>query len=176
MTLPDLFALGVLLTMSLLGLSRGLTRSILNLIAWGGAIAITWALREPVTNAATPYTQSPIVADIIGLAVPFGVSLVLLQLLFGSLVHYVHVVLPKRVDHFAGLPFGFALGALALAFIWIVLDELAPELAAHESVASSRTLPFVQAVARPVRGALESAIPSAFIGPEEQGATPDEEL
>ncbi|MDA8031683.1 MAG: CvpA family protein, partial [Alphaproteobacteria bacterium] len=47
MTIPDLVVLGLLLSTSLLGLSRGLVRAVFYPVAWVVGVGVTPTLRRP---------------------------------------------------------------------------------------------------------------------------------
>ncbi|MDA8001161.1 MAG: CvpA family protein [Alphaproteobacteria bacterium] len=171
MTIPDLVVLGLLLSTSLLGLSRGLVRTILNLVAWVVAIGFTLTIRDAANEYFAPYFDSRITTDIVSLTVPFIVLLVFLQFLFGFLVRGVHRLLPPQIDHGLGLLFGFLFGVVVLAILWIVIEDFASDLLESEVAQRSRTLPYVARSAEPVRGWLERVLPEALSLPEGEAET-----
>ncbi|MGR4001230.1 MAG: CvpA family protein [Alphaproteobacteria bacterium] len=165
MTILDLVVLGLLLSTSLLGLSRGLVRTILNLVAWVVATGFTLAIRDPVNVFLSPYFDSRITTDVVSLALPFVILLVILQFLFSFLVRGVHRLMSPKIDHVLGLLFGFAFGAIMLAILWIVTEDFAPELLESEVAQRSRTFPYIARSALPVRVSLERFLPGALALP-----------
>ena len=166
--LIDLFVFAFLLFVAILGASRGLVRSFLNLAAWIGASAITALARPSLSLFFRSLLEEPIVADVLAVVVPFVVSLVLLQILFGFFPKYTRKFFPKRWDHILGLIFGLALALLILTFSWTLAVAVAPFVTEQEVLARSRGVQLIRVLSAPSRGLLNRLLPSEYQLPDGQ--------
>ena len=166
--LIDFFIFSFLLFVAFLGASRGLVRSFLNLAAWIGASAITALARPALALFFHGTIEEPIVADILSVVLPFVVSLVLLQVLFGLFPKYTHKFFPQRWDHILGLVFGLTLGVLILTFSWTFAVAVAPFITEQEALARSRGVQLVRVLSVPSRGFLNRFLPREYQLPDTQ--------
>ena len=171
--LIDLFVFAFLLFVAILGASRGLVRSFLNLAAWIGASAITALARPSLSLFFRSLLEEPIVADVLAVVVPFVVSLVLLQILFGFFPKYTRKFFPKRWDHILGLIFGLALALLILTFSWTLAVAVAPFVTEQEVLARSRGVQLIRVLSAPSRGLLNRLLPSEYQLPDGQEESED---
>ena len=99
---------------------------------------------------------------------PFVVSLVLLQILFGFFPKYTRKFFPKRWDHILGLIFGLALALLILTFSWTLAVAVAPFVTEQEVLARSRGVQLIRVLSAPSRGLLNRLLPSEYQLPDGQ--------
>ena len=120
--------------------------------------------------------EEPIVADILSVVLPFVVSLVLLEILFGLFPKYTRKFFPKRWDHIFGLVFGLALGLVILTFSWTLAAAIAPFITEQEALSRSRGVQLVRILSVPSKGFLNRLLPSDYQLPEDaiEVETPEE--
>lgn len=133
----DIAILAVILLFALVGLARGLVRTVMVLGVWLSALGLGYLYYKPVAASLTAQIAQPNVR----LAAAF-VGLVLLVLIAGSILGAILTALIDRtrltvVDRLLGLFFGAALGgvAVAMAVYLISLTPLSDESWWRESQA-----------------------------------------
>ena len=122
----DLLAAGVVVVSGVVGLARGLVREVLGVGAWvGAALAAVYAFpaAEPV---ARQHIDDPTVAPVAAYAVPFVVALLVLWLAARMVSGVVRRSALGGLDRTLGLLFGFARGAVLLAFAYILVGTVQP--------------------------------------------------
>lgn len=114
----DLILGGILLFSALVGISRGLIKELLSLVAWTASIWVAYHFAEPV---ATNYVQQIISDRLISYVAAFGglfflslFAVGLLNILLSSLLDFVGLT---GFDRLLGVLFGLARGAIICSLI-----------------------------------------------------------
>lgn len=138
---PSLLVLAVLVLSVLIGFQRGFTREILGLANWGTACILAASYRHACGDWAFPRMDSRQVADGLGFAIVFFVSLIAGMFLSSFLARMIRVSPLAGLDRLLGMVFGALRGgAIIVVFYlmtgWIVATKAQAENISPESTGS----------------------------------------
>ncbi len=132
----DAIFLGVLALSSMMGVIRGITKEILSLLSWIGAVAMAYILFPLTQHLARSQISNPMLADGVTMFAIFIIFLVVLTLISHFLTSRVRASALSGVDRSLGVAYGLLRGcALLFAFeliiscMWLRPDH--PELIKH---------------------------------------------
>ena len=148
MTLTDFAIIAALIISGLLAFFRGFVHEILAVAGWIGAIfAVIFGLPllRPLTRQ---WIADPLVADIVGGAVIFLVTIIVLSLITRSISKQVRGSMLSPIDRSLGFLFGVARGAVLISLIYIGVEWLLPAEDQPAWIRDAKTLPLVQTGAR----------------------------
>ena len=144
----DLTVGGLMLISGLLALSRGFTREITSLVAWGaaGVAALVAVLTPELVAQAEVYIKQPLVAKI---ALGAGVFLIVLIILSVISIRFTDWLLdssPGAFDRTLGFFYGLARGLVLVVIAYIFYIWFIPEGKRFEAVRTARSLQPVETV------------------------------
>lgn len=170
LTVIDVALIAPSTVFAVIAFARGFLRSISNLIAWVVAPVVTlWAFR-PAEAFFGKLIDSGLIVGVLALSIPFVVSLLALQFVFGLWVTRVRLHFPKRIDHILGALWGLAVGILLTSVAWVALNS-SLDIRDHPFVEDSLVVPVIDLL-NPVSSRLiEYSLPSWFRGGEEANTT-----
>ena len=122
MTIVDGCAIGVILISTLIGCVRGLTREILTLCAWAGAVASTWMCWPLARHLFEGWISNPMLAGGATIIALFVLFLVLFSLISYFMANIVRQSWIGGVDRSLGALFGVARGAALLCALELGLS------------------------------------------------------
>lgn len=122
MTLVDGCAVGTILLSTIIGCVRGLTREILTLCAWTGAVASTWMCWPMARHLFEGWIENPMLAGGATIIALFILFLILFSLISYFMANIVRQSWMGGVDRSLGALFGVARGAVLLCALEIVLS------------------------------------------------------
>lgn len=114
--------LGAFLISALIAFARGLTREILGLVSWTGAIVLALLSLPAVRHIARSYIKNPLFADSLTLIASFLALLVAFSILSHILSGYVKESGIGGLDRVLGLAFGVLRAAVILGIVEICLS------------------------------------------------------
>jgi membrane protein required for colicin V production len=113
----DLIFLGVLVLSAFMGIVRGITKEILSLLSWVGAVAMSYLLFPVTQHFARTQISNPMLADGVTIFAIFIIFLVVLTLVSHFLTSRVRASALSGVDRSLGVAYGLLRGC-ALLFIF----------------------------------------------------------
>lgn len=132
----DAIFLGILCLSAFMGIIRGITKEILSLLSWIGAVAMAYILFPVTQHLARTQISNPMLADGVTMFAIFIIFLVVLTLVSHFLTSRVRASALSGVDRSLGVLYGLLRGcALLFAFeliiscMWLRPDH--PELIKH---------------------------------------------
>jgi membrane protein required for colicin V production len=144
----DFILLGIMLVSGVLALSRGFTREVLSLLAWGAAaVAAYFAIQQQqLLDLVTPYVDKPILAQIAVGAVAFIIVLILASIISVKISDRVVDSAVGAFDRTLGLIYGLARGLVLVAIAYLFYGWLQPPEKQEDWIRNAQSLPIVQAV------------------------------
>lgn len=122
MTLVDGCAVGIVFLSTIIGCVRGLTREILTLCAWAGAIASTWMCWPLARHFFEGWIENPMLAGGATIIALFILFLILFSLISYFMANIVRHSWMGGVDRSLGALFGVARGAIFLCSLELALS------------------------------------------------------
>ena len=154
----DLIVLGILIFGALTGLVTGFVRGGLFLLSWAGAIIITIYGFSSITIYSRKYIENELLADIVGGAVVFLVSLVILHLISQMLSSWVRSGSLNAIDRSFGLLAGIITTAVALAVVNLFVFNDSWRASPPDWAKNSRSRPVIDSASLLIRDLLPSSI------------------
>jgi membrane protein required for colicin V production len=154
----DLAIIAVIALSAIFAFARGLVREALSIAAWVGAAAITLYGFNSVYAITVRFVTTPLLADLIGGAGLFVISLVVLTILTGYLARFVQSSALSPIDRTLGLIFGLARGVLLVSLAYIVLDISLPPNDRPLWIKEAKSEKFLAKGADILRGALPESL------------------
>jgi membrane protein required for colicin V production len=144
----DFILLGIMLVSGVLALSRGFTREVLSLLAWGAAAVATYFAiqQQQLLDLVTPYVDKPILAQIAVGAVAFIIVLILASIISVKISDRVVDSAVGAFDRTLGLIYGLARGLVLVAIAYLFYGWLQPPEKQEDWIRNAQSLPMVQAV------------------------------
>ena len=158
--LLDFILIGTMLVSALLALSRGFTREILSLIAWGAAgLAAAAALLSPdIMNFAKAYIQPEVVATVgVGAGV-FLIVLIVTSLIGVKIADWVLDSAAGTLDRTLGFAYGLTRGLLLVVVAYVFYIWLVPADKRETWIKNAQSLPIVESTATILIGFLPPEI------------------
>jgi len=153
----DMVVIGIIALSTFVGLLRGVTREVLGLFGWAGAIlAVLYGL-PTFRPLAREYISNPAIADIVLSALIFLIALIVLSLLSRLIANRVQGSILGGLDRSLGLIFGVMRGGFFVCLIYL-LGILLTQGELPQSVQTARSEPFLESGAR----LIQHIIPSNF--------------
>lgn len=122
MTMVDGCAVGIVLISTIIGCVRGLTREILALCAWSGAIASTWMFWPLARHLFEGWISNPMLAGGATIIALFILFLVLFSLISYFLANLIRHSWMGGVDRSLGSLFGVVRGAAIVCALELILS------------------------------------------------------
>lgn len=126
MTLVDGVAVGVVFISTVVGVVRGITREVLSLFAWSGAIASTWMCWPLARHFFEQWIENPMLAGGATIIALFLLFLILFSLISYFLSNLVRQSWMGGVDRALGSLFGVVRGATLLCFFELGMAMFIP--------------------------------------------------
>jgi len=152
--LLDLILIGIMLISALLAMTRGFTREVLSLLAWGAAaLAAFFAIRsETLVNLAKQYLEPEIVAKIAVAGGVFLIVLIIVSLISVKIADFVLDSAAGAFDRSLGFVYGLARGLVLVAIAYLFYGWLMPPDRQEEWVRNARTLPYIKKTGEMILG------------------------
>jgi membrane protein required for colicin V production len=144
----DFVLFGIMAISGLLALSRGFTREVLSLLAWGvGAVAAYFAIKQPkLIGLAMPYVGKEIIATIVVGAAAFILALIIASIIGVKISDRVVDSRVGAFDRTLGLLYGLARGLVLVAIAYLFYGWLTPTEKQEDWVRKAQTLPVISSV------------------------------
>ena len=144
----DFILIGIMLLSGILALSRGFTREVLSLIAWGlAAVAAYFAIQQQqLTDLVMPYVDKPMLAQIAVGAVAFVVTLIVVSVISVKISDRVVDSSVGAFDRTLGFAYGLARGLVLVAIAYLFYGWLQPPENQEDWIRNAKSLPVVRSV------------------------------
>ena len=128
--LYDTIAIACVIISVFLSLTKGLVREVISLVVWGLSFWTTYLFYETVANQLARYFSVPSIAQLVGVAATFIISLVVFYFIGKSIASGLRTAIPTKIDYAGGMAFGFFRGALlpAILFNLFLLFSISPHM------------------------------------------------
>lgn len=156
----DIGIFAVLLASAVFAYFRGLTREVLSIVDWIGAIFATIYGFPLVRPFARQFTEYAIVADFAAGIVLFVVSLMMLSLFTRMISKRIRESALNAVDRSLGFLFGLLRGALIVLVAYLAFDYIYPMKEQPKFIKEARAM----ALVKPGAALLATLIPEGFGG------------
>jgi len=156
----DIGIIVVLLASAVFAYFRGLTREVLSIFDWIGAVFATIYGFPLVQPFARQFTEYAIVADFAAGIVLFVVSLILLSLVTRRIASRIRESALNAVDRSLGFLFGLLRGALIVVVAYLAFDFIYPLKEQPKFLKEARAMTLVE----PGAAFLKTLIPERFGG------------
>jgi membrane protein required for colicin V production len=154
----DLAVLGVIVVSAIFAFARGFVREALSIVAWVGAVAITYFGFGHVYSAVSHVVATPLLADLIAGAALFVISLIVLTILTSYVARFVQSSALSPIDRTLGLIFGLARGIILVSLAYLVLDISLPLTDRPVWVNQAKSQPFLLQGADMLRSVLPEGL------------------
>ncbi len=156
----DFILFGIMAISGLLALSRGFTREVLSLLAWGvGAVAAYFAIKQPkLIDLVMPYVGKDIIAKIAVGAAAFIVALIIASIIGVKISDRVVDSRVGAFDRTLGLLYGLARGLVLVAIAYLFYGWLTPKEKQEDWVRKAQTLPAITTVGQFIRGYIPQSV------------------
>ena len=150
----DFILLGIMLISGVLALSRGFTREVLSLVAWGAAaVAAYFAIQQPQALAfVEPYVDKPILAKIAVGAAAFIVVLIVVSIISVKISDRVVDSAVGAFDRTLGFIYGLARGLVLVSIAFILYGWVSPPENQEDWIRNAQSLPVIRAVSNVLVG------------------------
>jgi membrane protein required for colicin V production len=172
----DIGLLALCFISGILAMYRGFARELFSIISWiiaGGAVAYFALTQLKFSEDVAKQMGVPtIVATVAIGAIIFLIVLIITHLITS---HISDAILDSRVgmiDRILGLGFGVARG-FAIIVALFLLGQAFAGIEQYDIVKNSKSLPYVQATAEPVKGLLQRVVDTAKASASAPAAAPD---
>lgn len=144
----DFVLLGIMFISGILALSRGFTREVLSLLAWGaGAVAAYFAIKQQkILDLVMPYAGKPIVATIVVGAIAFIVVMIVVSVIGVKISDRVVDSRVGAFDRTLGFIYGLARGLVLVSIAYLFYGWLTPSDRQEDWVRKAKTLPIISMV------------------------------
>lgn len=159
--IADIVIVAVLVISGILAFFRGMTRELLTIAAWVGAVLATIYGFSQVRPVFAEFIEDKLILDIACAATLFLVTLVVLTIASHLIANRIKGSSVGQLDHALGFVFGVLRGVILVSLVYIGVTIFWDEKEFPDSIAEAKSLPLVQAAA----GFLENFVP--------EGALPD---
>jgi membrane protein required for colicin V production len=159
----DFILIGIMLVSGVLALSRGFTREVLSLLAWGAAaIAAYFAIQQKqLLDLVTPYVDKPVLAQIAVGAVAFIIVLIVVSIISVKISDRVVDSAVGAFDRTLGLIYGLARGLVLVAIAYLFYGWLQPPENQEDWIRNAKSLPMIQSVSNGLIAVIERISPDA---------------
>ena len=146
--LLDLILIGIMLLSGVLALMRGFTREVLSLLAWAlAAVAAYYAIKQPnLIDAALPYVDKPVFAQITVGAIAFLIVLIVVSVIMVRISDMVVDSSAGAFDRTLGFFYGLARGLVLVAIAYLFYGWLLPYERQEVWVRDAKSLPAIKMV------------------------------
>lgn len=154
----DLIVLGIMVISLGVGFMRGFTQETLGIVGWLGASFTAIYMLPVVRPLSRKVISSPLIADMIGGAALFLITLIVLTLICRAISSRVKESGLGSVDRSLGLVFGGARGFLLLSLVYLMATSLTKIETWPEQARKAKVMPLL------ARGSsfINSLLPSDF--------------
>jgi membrane protein required for colicin V production len=159
----DFILIGIMLLSGVLALSRGFTREVLSLLAWGAAaIAAYFAIQQKqLLDLVTPYVDKPVLAQIAVGAVAFIIVLIVVSIISVKISDRVVDSAVGAFDRTLGFIYGLARGLVLVAIAYLFYGWLQPPENQEDWIRNAKSLPVIQGVSNGLIAVIERISPDA---------------
>ncbi len=126
------------------GIRRGFTTEAMKLVTWAGAIFLTAVAQPAAFKLANKFINVDMIANLVGLAVVFIISLVALNYLGKFIGERVRTSFMGPVDRLLGSVFGFIRGVVVISGAYLAFSLFVPEKSHPDFISQARFLPVLQ--------------------------------
>jgi len=126
------------------GIRRGFTTEAMKLVTWAGAIFITVIAQPAAFRLANKFINVDMIANLIGIAVVFILSLVALNYLGKFIGERIRTSFMGPIDRILGTLFGFIRGVIVVSGVFLAYSQFVPEKNYPDWVVGAKLLPSVQ--------------------------------
>jgi membrane protein required for colicin V production len=146
--LLDFILAGIMLVSGVLALTRGFTREVLSLIAWGtAAVAAYFAIQQQaLLDLVLPYVDKPILAQIAVGAVAFIIVLIIVSIISVKISDRVVDSAAGAFDRTLGFLYGLARGLVLVSVAYLFYGWLQPPENQEDWIRNAQSLPVVRGV------------------------------
>lgn len=139
----DLAIVALLGLSILIGVLRGVTREVLGIAGWVGALAVVFYGLPLFRPLGRQYIQSPMLADAIVAVILFILSLAVFIVISRTLSQRVKGSLLGGLDRTLGLVFGLVRGVLILCILYLAMGFFYPPGKMPDAVQAARFTPWL---------------------------------
>lgn len=159
----DFILIGIMLVSGVLALSRGFTREVLSLLAWGAAaVAAYFAIQQKqLLDLVTPYVDKPILAQIAVGAIAFIIVLIIVSIISVKISDRVVDSAVGAFDRTLGFLYGLARGLVLVAIAYLFYGWLQPPENQEDWIRNAQSLPIIQSVSNGLVAVIERISPDA---------------
>jgi membrane protein required for colicin V production len=146
--LLDFILAGIMLVSGILALTRGFTREVLSLIAWGAAaVAAYFAIQQQqLLDLVMPYVDKPILAQIAVGAVAFIIVLIIVSIISVKISDRVVDSSAGAFDRSLGFIYGLARGLVLVSIAYLFYGWLQPPENQEDWIRNAQSLPVVRGI------------------------------
>jgi membrane protein required for colicin V production len=144
----DISVGGILLVSAFLAYMRGFSHEILSVVGWVGAIFATMHGLPDAQRFTTQFINNETIAAIVGGAIIFITTLILLFIVTRSLSHRIQASTLNALDRSLGFLFGIIRGAVLTCLVYLAVEWVYPIKEQPKWLTAARTMPVIQFGAR----------------------------
>jgi len=144
----DFVLFGIMFISGILALSRGFTREVLSLLAWGaGGVTAYFAIKQQkLLDLAMPYAGKPIIATIAVGAIAFILVMIIVSVIGVKISDRVVDSRVGAFDRTLGFLYGLARGLVLVAIAYLFYGWLTPSDRQEDWVRKAQSLPIIAQV------------------------------
>lgn len=144
----DFILFGIMIVSALLALSRGFTREVLSLVAWGAAAAAAYfaTKQQPLMDLVLPHVSKPIIAQIAVAAAAFLLVLIIVSVISVKISDRVVDSRVGAFDRTLGMFYGLLRGLILVSIAYMFYGWLLPVDRQEDWVRNAVTLPAIRSV------------------------------
>ncbi len=156
----DFILFGIMAISGLLALSRGFTREVLSLLAWGvGAVAAYYAIQQPkLIDLVLPHVGKEIIATIVVGAAAFILALIITSIIGVKISDRVVDSRVGAFDRTLGLLYGLGRGLVLVSIAYLFYGWLTPTEKQEDWVRKAQTLPAIASVGNFIRNYIPQSV------------------
>lgn len=143
-TAIDIVVIIFVLASAATGIRRGFTTEAMKLVTWAGAIFFTVIAQPAAFRLANKFINVDMIANLVGLAVVFIVTLVALNYLGKFIGERIRTSFMGPVDRLLGTVFGFIRGAIVVSAAFLIFSQVVSEENYPEWITEAKLLPIVK--------------------------------
>jgi membrane protein required for colicin V production len=144
----DFILFGIMIVSALLALSRGFTREVLSLLAWGAAAAAAYFAiqQQPLMDLVLPHVAKPVIGQIAVAAAAFILVLIIVSVISVKISDRVVDSRVGAFDRTLGLIYGLLRGLILVSIAYLFYGWLLPVDRQEDWVRNAVTLPAIRSV------------------------------
>ena len=144
----DIVLIILMLISGVLALSRGFTREVLSLVAWGAAgAAAFFAIQQPeLLKLVEPYLDKPVLAKVAVGGVAFVVVLIIVSIISVKISDRVVDSAVGAFDRSLGFLYGLARGLVLASIAFLLYSWVTPPERQEDWVRNAQSLPIIRSV------------------------------